>query len=181
MKFESTLRFNIDAPVDDRFGSPAFDLTLAYSWPYTRSAMVPKPSLVSREAHIPKPVPIGGDTMSVIVSLAATSILSIFLCASLLLCMLHFGLGTNPHAEIVQRITAVRSWSRLPFVAWRECLWNRSWGTVINEQLSQQSFLLSISILMASSSPQRFFNKSLVSTPASTSAMELFFYASSAM
>ncbi|RGP80349.1 hypothetical protein FLONG3_1498 [Fusarium longipes] len=41
--------------------------------------MAPQPSIVPREDHIPKPVPIGGDTMSVIVSLASISVLSIFL------------------------------------------------------------------------------------------------------
>lgn len=42
--------------------------------------MVPKPSLEPRKAYPPKPVPIGGDVLSVIVSLAAVSILSVFLC-----------------------------------------------------------------------------------------------------
>jgi hypothetical protein len=42
--------------------------------------MVPKPSLEPRKAHLPKPVPIGGDVLSVIVSLVAASILSVFLC-----------------------------------------------------------------------------------------------------
>ncbi|KAG5787750.1 hypothetical protein H9Q71_014440, partial [Fusarium xylarioides] len=41
--------------------------------------MAPKPSLEPREAYLPKPVPIGGDIMSVMVSLAACSILAIFL------------------------------------------------------------------------------------------------------
>ncbi|KAF5020841.1 hypothetical protein F66182_7124 [Fusarium sp. NRRL 66182] len=60
--------------------------------------MAPGPGLEVPEVDVPpKPVPIGGDVMSVIVILASTSILSIFL---------------------FQRITAVRSWSRLPFVAW---------------------------------------------------------------
>jgi hypothetical protein len=42
--------------------------------------MVPKPSLEPRKAYPPKPVPIGGDVISVIVSLAGVSILSVFLC-----------------------------------------------------------------------------------------------------
>ncbi|GKU12862.1 unnamed protein product [Fusarium langsethiae] len=41
--------------------------------------MAPQNSIMPREAHIPKPTPIGGDTMSVIVSLASISVLSIFL------------------------------------------------------------------------------------------------------
>ncbi|KAF4970935.1 hypothetical protein FSARC_2131 [Fusarium sarcochroum] len=41
--------------------------------------MAPKPSLVPREAHLAKPVPIGGDIMSVVVCLAATTLLSVFI------------------------------------------------------------------------------------------------------
>ncbi|KAH7197122.1 uncharacterized protein B0J16DRAFT_327501 [Fusarium flagelliforme] len=82
--------------------------------------MAPNPSLVPREAHTPQPVPIGGDTMSVIVSLAATSILSIFL---------------------FQRITAVRSWSRLPFVAWLVLIiYIDSYGFVFTSAILQQVF-----------------------------------------
>jgi hypothetical protein len=44
--------------------------------------MIPKPSLEPRKAYPPKPVPIGGDVISVIVSLAAVSILAVFLCTS---------------------------------------------------------------------------------------------------
>ncbi|KAF4494863.1 hypothetical protein FAGAP_9005 [Fusarium agapanthi] len=82
--------------------------------------MAPKPSLEPREAYIPKPVPIGGDIMSVMVSLAASSILAIFL---------------------FQRITAVRSWSRLPFVAWLVLvIYVDSYGFVFTSAILQQVF-----------------------------------------
>ncbi|RKK86890.1 hypothetical protein BFJ63_vAg8858 [Fusarium oxysporum f. sp. narcissi] len=82
--------------------------------------MAPKPSLEPREAYLPKPVPIGGDIMSVIVSLAACSILAVFL---------------------FQRITAVRSWSRLPFVAWLVLvIYVDSYGFVFTSAILQQVF-----------------------------------------
>ncbi|KAF5541635.1 hypothetical protein FMEXI_7898 [Fusarium mexicanum] len=82
--------------------------------------MAPKPSLEPREAYIPKPVPLGGDIMSVMVSLAASSILAIFL---------------------FQRITAVRSWSRLPFVAWLVLvIYVDSYGFVFTSAILQQVF-----------------------------------------
>ncbi|KAM5355652.1 hypothetical protein ACJ41O_002298 [Fusarium nematophilum] len=62
--------------------------------------MAPAPSLESRETpenHVPKKIPVGGDLMAVIVTLAAISVLSAFLS---------------------QRILAVKSWRRLPFVVW---------------------------------------------------------------
>ncbi|KAF4986943.1 hypothetical protein FDECE_15683 [Fusarium decemcellulare] len=59
--------------------------------------MAPTPTLGSRETHIPKDVPLGGDVMTVIVTLAAVTVLSAFLS---------------------QRIIAVKSWRRLPFVMW---------------------------------------------------------------
>lgn len=87
----------------------------------TPSDMAPKTFLEPREAYLPKPVPIGGDIMSVMVSLAACSILAVFLCKYLQI-LLILTLKTDTHDGIVQRITAVRSWSRLPFVAWRKSL-----------------------------------------------------------
>ncbi|KAK2937378.1 hypothetical protein ACKRZS_011383 [Fusarium odoratissimum] len=82
--------------------------------------MAPKPSLEPREAYLPKPVPIGGDIMSVMVSLAACSILAVFL---------------------FQRITAVRSWSRLPFVAWLVLvIYVDSYGFVFTSAILQQVF-----------------------------------------
>ncbi|KAH7256727.1 hypothetical protein BKA59DRAFT_552472 [Fusarium tricinctum] len=82
--------------------------------------MVPKPSLEPRKAYPPKPVPIGGDVISVIVSLAGVSILSVFL---------------------FQRITAVRSWSRLPFVAWLVLIiYVDSYGFVFTSAILQQVF-----------------------------------------
>ncbi|EEU47966.1 uncharacterized protein NECHADRAFT_75079 [Fusarium vanettenii 77-13-4] len=59
--------------------------------------MAPTPSLGPREPHVPKEVPIGGDIMSIIVTLAAVTALSAFLS---------------------QRLLAVKSWRRLPFVMW---------------------------------------------------------------
>ncbi|KAI8719176.1 hypothetical protein NCS52_00698100 [Fusarium sp. LHS14.1] len=59
--------------------------------------MAPTPSLGPREPHVPKKVPIGGDIMSIIVTLAAVTALSAFLS---------------------QRLLAVKSWRRLPFVMW---------------------------------------------------------------
>ncbi|KAM0564523.1 hypothetical protein ACHAPJ_000737 [Fusarium lateritium] len=77
--------------------------------------MAPKPSLVPREAHIQKPVPIGGDIMSVVVGLAATTILSVFI--------------------------SVRSWSRLPFVAWLVLvIYFDSYGFVVTTAVLQQVF-----------------------------------------
>ncbi|KAI1023427.1 hypothetical protein LB503_000622 [Fusarium chuoi] len=82
--------------------------------------MAPKPFLEPREAYLPKPVPIGGDIMSVMVSLAACSILAVFL---------------------FQRITAVRSWSRLPFVAWFVLvIYVDSYGFVFTSAILQQVF-----------------------------------------
>ncbi|KAM0246340.1 hypothetical protein ACHAP5_004813 [Fusarium lateritium] len=82
--------------------------------------MVPKPSLEFRKTHLQKPVPIGGDVVSVIVSLAAVSILSVFL---------------------FQRITAVRSWARLPFVAWLVLIiYFDSYGFVFTSAILQQVF-----------------------------------------
>ncbi|KAI3586906.1 hypothetical protein IWW34DRAFT_203311 [Fusarium oxysporum f. sp. albedinis] len=82
--------------------------------------MAPKPSLEPREAYLPKPVPIGGDIMSVMVSLAACSILAVFL---------------------FQRITAVRSWFRLPFVAWLVLvIYVDSYGFVFTSAILQQVF-----------------------------------------
>ncbi|CVK84098.1 uncharacterized protein FMAN_01278 [Fusarium mangiferae] len=82
--------------------------------------MAPKPFLEPREAYLPKPVPIGGDIMSVMVSLAACSILAVFL---------------------FQRITAVRSWSRLPFVAWLVLvIYVDSYGFVFTSAILQQVF-----------------------------------------
>ncbi|RKL33599.1 hypothetical protein BFJ72_g9823 [Fusarium proliferatum] len=82
--------------------------------------MAPKTFLEPREAYLPKPVPIGGDIMSVMVSLAACSILAVFL---------------------FQRITAVRSWSRLPFVAWLVLvIYVDSYGFVFTSAILQQVF-----------------------------------------
>ncbi|KAF4453589.1 hypothetical protein F53441_3734 [Fusarium austroafricanum] len=87
--------------------------------------MAPQALLEPREAHIPKPVPIGGNFMSVIVSLAASSVLAIFL---------------------FQRITAVRSWSRLPFVAWLVLIiYIDSYGFVFVSAVLQQVFGLNTS------------------------------------
>ncbi|KAF4997346.1 hypothetical protein FGRMN_3931 [Fusarium graminum] len=82
--------------------------------------MAPNPSLEPRKAYIPKPVPIGGDVMSVIVALVSCSILSVFL---------------------FQRITAVRSWSRLPFVAWLVLIiYIDSYGFAFTSAMLQQVF-----------------------------------------
>ncbi|CAF3502219.1 unnamed protein product [Fusarium graminearum] len=88
--------------------------------------MTPQNSIMPREAHVPpKPVPIGGDTMSVIVSLASVSVLSIFL---------------------YQRITAVRSWARLPFVAWLVLIiYVDSYGFVFTSAILTQVFGLNTS------------------------------------
>ncbi|KAF4969513.1 hypothetical protein FZEAL_10219 [Fusarium zealandicum] len=59
--------------------------------------MAPAPTLQPRQAYIPKDVPVGGNVMSLIVSLAAVTVLSAFLS---------------------QRIIAVRAWRRIPFVVW---------------------------------------------------------------
>ncbi|KAF5678924.1 hypothetical protein FHETE_1033 [Fusarium heterosporum] len=82
--------------------------------------MAPNLSLEPRKAYIPKHVPIGGDVMSVIVALVSCSILSVFL---------------------FQRVTAVRSWSRLPFVAWIVLIiYVDSYGFVFTSAMLQQVF-----------------------------------------
>lgn len=69
-----------------------------------------------------RPVPVPGQVISVVLSFAAITVLSIFLSMPLSACspLPSFFLTTE---ILAQRFLVIRAWTRLPFVVWRE--WSR--------------------------------------------------------